>query len=280
MEVKFDGASPGAHEVYEALQDMDLGSIIVQKSGEMGMLIKFRDIDEPTHQEVLRALEALAYQKEPEGVKDLDDDGGSTNRAIMQEERFESIGPVIGEETKRKAIWAIALVLITILVYIAWAFRKISYPLGSWVYGLVALAALFHDVIITAGAFAILGYFFGAEVGVPFVAALLTILGYSVNDTIVVFDRIRENVSKKGGAFDFQDIINTAVSQTYVRSLNTSLTTFFVLASIFFFGGVTIKYFVMALMIGVAVGTYSSIFLASPLLFSIYRLKFKEQHLA
>lgn len=255
MELKFTQSTPDNNAVQSTLAEFDIGSVIVQESGERGILLRFEEIDEPLHQSILSKLGELGE---------------------FEEERFESIGPVIGEETKRKAIWAIILVLIMILVYIAWAFRKISYPLGSWIYGAVALVTLFHDVLITIGVFVLLGYIFNIEAGVPFVAALLTILGYSVNDTIVVFDRIRENVAKRGSGFDFGEIINQAVRQTYVRSGNTSLTTLFVLSAIFFFGGVTIKYFVLTLMIGVVIGTYSSIFLASPLLFSIYLLKFKK----
>lgn len=256
MQLKFVSSSvPSSESIQSALEGLSLGDIVIQSTGKSGVILRFVDIDESLHQSMLVRLEALGQ---------------------FEEERFESIGPVIGEETKQKAIWAIILVLIMILVYVAWAFRKISYPLGSWVYGLVALVTLFHDVLITIGVFVLLGHILKIEVGVPFVAALLTILGYSVNDTIVVFDRIRENILKRGGEFDFGNIIDQAIKQTYVRSINTSLTTFFVLAAIFLFGGVTIKYFVLTLMIGVAVGTYSSIFLASPLLFSIYLLKFRK----
>jgi len=256
MQLKFVSSSvPSSESIQSVLEGLSLGDIVVQSTDKSGVILRFVDIDESLHQSMLVRLEALGQ---------------------FEEERFESIGPVIGEETKQKAIWAIILVLIMILVYVAWAFRKISYPLGSWVYGLVALVTLFHDVLITIGVFVLLGHILKIEVGVPFVAALLTILGYSVNDTIVVFDRIRENILKRGGEFDFGNIIDQAIKQTYVRSTNTSLTTFFVLAAIFLFGGVTIKYFVLTLMIGVAVGTYSSIFLASPLLFSIYLLKFRK----
>lgn len=256
MQLKFVSSSvPSSESIQSVLEGLSLGDIVVATTGKSGVILRFVDIDESLHQSMLVRLEALGQ---------------------FEEQRFESIGPVIGEETKQKAIWAIILVLIMILVYVAWAFRKISYPLGSWVYGLVALVTLFHDVLITIGVFVLLGHILKIEVGVPFVAALLTILGYSVNDTIVVFDRIRENILKRGGEFDFGNIIDQAIKQTYVRSTNTSLTTFFVLAAIFLFGGVTIKYFVLTLMIGVAVGTYSSIFLASPLLFSIYLLKFRK----
>ena len=150
------------------LEGLSLCDSVVQSTGKSVVILRFVDIDESLHQSMLVRLEALGQ---------------------FEEERFESIGPVIGEETKQKASWAIILVLIMILVYVAWAFRKISYPLGSWVYGLVALVTLFHDVLITIGVFVLLGHILKIEVGVQFVAVLLTILGYSVNDTIVVFDR-------------------------------------------------------------------------------------------
>lgn len=255
MEVRFQEERPGHNSVKSALADFELGEIIVQNADENGIILRFREVNPTLHQGILNKIETLG---------------------VLEEQRFESIGPAIGEETKRKALWSIGLVLITILIYVAWAFRKISFPLRSWTYGVVALIALFHDVLIAVGIFAALGYFMNIEVGIPFVAAILTILGYSVNDTIVVFDRIRENILTKASDFNFGELINKSLAQTYVRSLNTSLTTFFVLFAIFMLGGATIKYFVLTLIIGVAVGTYSSIFLASPLLFSWYLVQFKK----
>jgi preprotein translocase subunit SecF len=161
------------------------------------------------------------------------------------------------------------LVLIAIIIYIAFAFRKVYWPVESWKYGIVAVLTLFHDVLIVLGIFIILGKYFNVEINMSFVAALLTILGYSVNDTIVVFDRIRENVAKLRD--NFANIVNISVNETIVRSINTSITTLLVLSSIFFTiyyfgGGINIKYFILTLISGVIVGTYSSIFLASPLL--------------
>ena len=256
MEVNFKSERPNHEQVRVALADVDLGETIIQDIGPSGLILRFKNIDEAVHQEALNKFEGLGE---------------------FEELRFESIGPVIGAETKRKSIWAILLVLVAILVYIAWAFRRISFPLKSWKYGIVALITLFHDVLITVGVFSIISHFLGVEIGVPFVAALLTIFGYSVNDTIVIFDRIRENVLRQGSTFEFAEVINKSVRQTYVRSLNTSLTTLFVLLAIFLFGGITIKYFVLALIIGVSVGTYSSLFLASPLLFSWSVIKLKKK---
>ena len=157
-------------------------------------------------------------------------------------------------------------VLVGIILYIAWAFRKVSEPVSSWKYGVTAIIALAHDVIIPTGIFAVLGYVLNVEMDILFVTALLTILGFSVNDTIVVFDRTRENLARDHHKHEFDWIVNKSVNETIRRSIYTSLTTFVVLFSIFLYGGESIKYFVLALMIGVVVGTYSSIFLASPLL--------------
>jgi len=263
LEIKFNKNVPTTDEVKEKLGELEIaGGIVLQQTGEDGMIIRMKPDDEETHQTVVTKL------------RDSFDSEGVAN---IEEMRFESIGPAIGQELKKKAIISIVLVLIAIVLYIAWAFRKVSWPIASWKYGLIAIIALFHDIIITLGVFAILGQFMHLEVGLPFVAALLTILGYSVNDSIVVFDRVRENLAKHGKG-DFENLVNSSVNQTIVRSLNTSITTFLVLLMIFIFGGASIKFFVLALMIGVALGTYSSIFIASPLLVVWYKVvkKLKE----
>jgi len=269
LEVEFEGVHPDQNEVKESLTDLELGEIVIQSAGEQGFIMRFKSsatstVDEATHQNILSKLREFPSSE-------------TSTTSTINELRFESIGPIIGGETKRKSIWAIFLVVIMILIYVAWAFRRVSFPLKSWQYGVAALIALFHDVIIAVGVFSLLGYFLNIEVGVPFVAALLTILGYSVNDTIVVFDRVRENVLRQGSMFNFASVIDRSVEQTYVRSLNTSLTTLFVLVAVFLFGGATIQYFVLALIIGVVAGTYSSLFLATPLLFSWSVLKLKKR---
>ena len=247
LEVKFNAERPANTDVAAALSDLDLGGeIVVQSTGAQNMLIRFQVIEEDTHQQIVSKLEELY----PENI---------------QEERFEAIGPAIGEELKTKAFEAIALVIIAIVLYVAWAFRKVSWPVKSWKYGVIAIIALVHDIVIVLGVFAILGKYFGVEVGLPFVAALLTILGYSVNDSIIVFDRIRENLGRLVKT-NFESIVNRSVNETLSRSINTSVTTLIVLLMVFFFGGASIKFFVLALVIGILVGTYSSIFLASPLL--------------
>ncbi|HLD27489.1 MAG TPA: protein translocase subunit SecF, partial [Patescibacteria group bacterium] len=186
--------------------------------------------------------------------------------------RFDSIGPTIGNELKRKSFYAIIVVLLAIILYIAYAFRKVSKPVESYKYGAAAIIALIHDLLIIIGVFAVLGHFLNVQIDSYFVTALLTILGFSVHDTIVTFDRTRENL-KRHQDKTFEEVVNLSVNETIIRSLNTSLTTVFVLLAIFLFGGETIRYFVLALALGLIVGTYSSIFLASPLLMIWYRLK-------
>ncbi len=183
--------------------------------------------------------------------------------------RVSTIGPSLGEELFSKALIAIALVSLGIMLFIAFAFWKVSKPVSSWVYGLVTLGTLVHDVIIPAGVFALLGAFLNVEVDALFVVALLTVLGYSVNDTIVVFDRVRENLrlnQEQGKHEDYERTVGRSLTQTYARSINTSLTTILVLLALFFFGGTQTEDFALALLIGVGAGVYSSIFFAAPLL--------------
>jgi len=188
------------------------------------------------------------------------------------EERFETIGPAISAHLRERSMYAAIAVVLAIILYIGYAFKRVSKPVQSWKYGLTAIIALVHDVTITMAVFALLGKFAGVEVGIPFVVALLTIMGYSVNDTIVVFDRVRENLIKRGSD-KFDETVNLGVTQSITRSINTSVTTLLVLLSLFFFGGDSIHYFSLTLIIGVLIGTYSSIFLASPLLVVWARLK-------
>ena len=183
----------------------------------------------------------------------------------MDERRVENVGPVIGVELERKALYALILASIAIVFYIAYSFRKMPKPQSSFRFGIAAVVALIHDVLVVVGVFAILGKFSGVEVDTLFVTALLTVIGFSVHDTIVVFDRIRENLIKHMGK-KFIDIANLSVVQTLGRSLNTSLTVVFVLTALLLFGGETIKWFIVALLVGIISGTYSSIFNATALL--------------
>lgn len=256
IEVEFLEERPSNQEIQEKLtalseeRTLDLGQINLQPTGQKGLIMKLKDIDENTHQEILSRL-------------------GQPN-----EKRFESIGPLIGQELKKKALWAIGLALLFIVFYIAWTFRKVSRPVASWQYGLVAIIALFHDIFITLGLFACLGHFKEVEIGLPLLAAFLTILGYSVNNSIVIFDRARENLLRTNWT-DFGQVINQSINQSLTRCLNTALTTLFVLLAIFFLGGQTIKYFSLALIAGIVIGTYSSIFITSPLVVVWQRRKYE-----
>ncbi|MGC8775854.1 MAG: protein translocase subunit SecF [Minisyncoccia bacterium] len=184
----------------------------------------------------------------------------------FEELSFQSIGPSVGESLRNKALLAIGLVLLGISLYIAFAFRKVYLPISSWKYGFVTLITLFHDVIIPTGMLAWLGKTAGVEIDGNFIVALLVVMGFSVHDTIVVFDRIRENLLNLRNKLDFEQIVNQSVNQTLARSINTSLTLFLVLIALYFLGPITLKYFILTLLVGVTVGTYSSIFVASPLL--------------
>ncbi len=193
---------------------------------------------------------------------------------IHSVQRFESIGPTIGAELKQKAFYQLLLVSLGILLYIGYAFRKVAKPITSWKFSIAAIVALFHDLLLVLGIFAILGKFKGIEIDSMFVTAVLTVMGFSVHDTIVVFDRIRENLKTYAGQ-SMEYITNKSIGQTIVRSLNTSITVLFVLLALILFGGESIKYFVITLFIGVIIGTYSSIFIASPILILLQKKRKK-----
>jgi len=247
MELEFKQSRPSNQEIKDTVSVLELGEINVQPTKEKNIILRMRDIDEETHQKVLLTIQRLGE------VKEL---------------RFESVGPVIGQELKKKSFYSIIIALIAILLFIASAFRKVSFIVKSYKYGLLAIVALFHDILIVLGVFVVLGHFLSVEIGIAFVAALLATLGYSVNDTIVVFDRVRENLLVTEHREDFGKLVGRSLKQTIVRSVNTSLTTILVLLAVLIFGGATIQYFVLALIIGIAAGTYSSLFIASPLLVS------------
>jgi len=269
LEMQFNQTKrPSVEESQNILADLALDSLVIQPVGDDGLILKFQEVNEDKHQEILSKFKQFASENAEENIDNTSTTtSATTSQAVvvnLEELRFDSIGPSIGQELKRKSFSAMIMVLIAIVIYVAWAFRKVSKPVQSWKYGITAIIALFHDCLIVLGVFAFLGKFYGIEINTPFIAAILTVLGYSVNDTIVVFDRIRENLLQSNE--DFSDVVNTSVNQTFTRSINTSLTTLFVLLSILFFGGESIRDFVLALSIGVFIGTYSSIFLASPIL--------------
>lgn len=245
MELEFKQNRPSNQEIKDTVSVLELGEINVRPTKEKNIILRMRDIDEETHQKVLLTVQQLGE---------------------VEELRFESVGPVIGQELKKKSLYSIIIALIAILLFIASAFRKVSFIVKSYKYGLLAIVALFHDILIVLGVFVVLGHFLNVEIGIAFVAALLATLGYSVNDTIVVFDRVRENLLVTEHREDFGKLVGKSLKQTIVRSVNTSLTTILVLLAVLIFGGASIQYFVLALIIGIAAGTYSSLFIASPLL--------------
>lgn len=184
----------------------------------------------------------------------------------LEELSFETIGPLIGQELKNKSVWAFILVLLTISLYVALVFRKVSQPVSSWKYGIITLVTLFHDAIIPIGLTALLGYLYGIEVGINLVVATLVIIGFSVHDTIVVLDRTRENLKKQKGDQSFTELVNNSVNQTLARSINTSLTLVLVLIALYLLGPASLSYFILIILIGTVIGTYSSICVASSLL--------------
>lgn len=262
LEIEYLNNRPENSIIQEKISRLNFGNVSIQPIGDRALLIRLKDLSEEEHQASLNSLSELGEFKEA---------------------RFDSIGPIIGKELQKKSWIAISLVLVMIILYIAFAFRKVSGGLSgigkgvsSFKYGLVAVIALVHDVVISTGVFTVLGKYFGVEIDILFVTALLTILGFSVHDTIVVFDRVRENL-RKGIGNDFENTVSASVNQTIIRSINTSLTVLLVLLALFFFGGETTKYFSLILIVGIIVGTYSSIFLASPLLVTIYKLQNRKK---
>lgn len=265
MELEYKDERPSNQEILETLSDFDLGTIYVQPTGEKGVIIRTKDIPEEIHQEILETLSQEVKVEEGEMIITVRE---------LEEKRFESIGPTIGQELREKTNIVVAAVLLSMIIYIALAFRKVQRPIKSWQYGIISCLALFHDILIPLGVFSLLGKYLGVEITIPVITALLAVLGYSINNTVVVFDRIRENLMRVGE--DFEKTVNISINQTLSRQINTSLTTLFVAGAIYLFGGATLQYFSLALILGIAAGTYSSIFLAGPLLVTWYKLKYRH----
>jgi preprotein translocase subunit SecF len=254
-EIKFTTTPPAVDQLQSTLTEI-VGEARVQPSGETNVILRYGTVTNETRQSLIDTL--------------------TTKYGAVEEVRFDSIGPTIGNELKRNAIWSILLVMGAIIVYLTYAFRKVSEPVRSWKYGVLAIVTLFHDVLMVIGAYAFLGLTRGAEADSLFLIALLTTLGYSVHDTIVVFDRTRTNLIELGSD-QFEKAVELATNQTLVRSLNTSLTTTISLVALLLFGGDTLFNFVLALLVGVVAGTYSSIFISSPLLVTWYRFSEKRR---
>lgn len=280
-EVVYETDTPASEVVTEALNPLGLGAFSVRATADdlnrQGYIIRTIDLTETERKTVQDTLLGLGESSEIT--------------------RYTSIGPVIGEELKEKAVWAIVAISLIIIIYIAFAFSGVSHPVGSWVYGGITILALLHDVLVPAAVMALLGFFMGVEADVLFVMALLAVLGYSVNDTIVVFDRVRENLQKyrqekkvtvkDTAGFEreeivyilqkpFAEIVGKSVDQTLLRSINTSVTTLLALTALLVFGGEVTRTFTIILMAGVVAGTYSSICFANPLLVYIAERKVRK----
>ena len=250
-----EGTRPLPSVIRAAVEPLALGELVVQPTGETGYLLKTRNLAE---EERIALFEALSVGTGAE------------------EKSFTSIGPSVGRELAKKSIISIILVALGIVFFLAYAFRHVSKPVSSWKYGFIAVATLLHDILIPAGIFALIAHFTGYQADTLFVVALLTILGLSVSDTIVIFDRVRENL-KAGGGSSFEETVGKSLSQSFARSINTSLTTILMLASLYVFGPASTKNFALVLGMGLIVGTYSSLFLASPLLVLTEKLQKKPE---
>lgn len=236
---------------------LSLKDVTVTSVGENGTLIRYRDDAEPAKKEANHL--SLKSRLEEHGAKQV---------------RFDNVGPSVSRDITRNALLSLVVVSLAIVAYIAYAFRNMPPPLKGWEFGVIAIVTLLHDALLLIGIFSLLGRFAHVEVDALFVTAVLTVIGFSVHDTIVVFDRVRENLRRENKPFD--QIVNDSILETFARSINTSLTVLLTLLALLLFGGASIKYFVLALLIGIASGTYSSIFNASPLLVTWYLHKTKS----
>jgi len=248
LQVSYVNARPPVEQVRALVSELQFGEVRIQPTGTNGYILRQRDLS--TQEKNI--LEAVL--------------GGLGE---IHEDQFSSVGPTLGAELMHKAWIAISLIVLCIIIFIAFAFRHVSKPIASWKYGVVTIVTLLHDILIPIGLFAVLGFYHGAEVDSLFIVALLTILGISINDTIVVFDRIRENLRlneehRKHEAFDA--VVGRSITQTIARSLNTSLTVVIMLVALYVLGPIATQNFALTLIVGMIAGTYSSIFLAAPLL--------------
>lgn len=232
-------------KVQSVISKQDIGSFQTQTASNNSLIIKTQSLSKEQHDKILVDIKAEVGE--------------------FTETHYDNVGPIIGEELAKNAFLQLLFVSLGIIIYIAYAFRKVSKPVTPWRFGGAAIIALFHDLLFVLGLFSILGHYRGVEIDSLFVTGILTVLGFSVHDTIVVFDRVRENLKTHAGQ-SIEYVVNHSISQTIVRSLNTSLTVLFVLLSLLLFGGESIKYFVLCLFVGIIVGTYSSIFIAAPVL--------------
>ncbi|MBI3572100.1 protein translocase subunit SecF [Candidatus Kaiserbacteria bacterium] len=253
MQISYPAGRPALATIQEQVASIPLGAVSVIPSGANNVSIRTRTMTPAEHSAVLSAI---------------------SGNALISELAYTSVGPALGSQFAAKALWALIAVILVIVLYITFAFRKVSRPVPSWCYGLTVVAILAHDLIIPAGFYAILCYFTGAQVDSLFVVALLALLGYSVNDTIVIFDRVREHLArneKTGLREEFVDTVGKSISETMTRSINTSFTVILALSALIFLGAAVTRNFALVMLVGVIAGTYSSILLAAPLLVPLAR---------
>ncbi len=263
LEISFPDGRPSQIEVENTVSQFNLGSVSVRASGDNSYLIKTSTIDDATKKNIENAI--------------------SKNGEIKTvEEKFITVGPTLGKELTSKAIIAVILVLLAITLYVAYVFRSVSTPVSSWKYGFSTIVALAHDIILTVGFFALAGKFAGIEVDTLFVTAILVVLGYSVNDSIVVLDRVRERLQEtkeEQRAAQFKELVGKSLRETVARSLNTTITTLLSLVALCIWGGEATKTFALALIVGITAGAYSSIFISAQLLVTFFergKLKLKK----
>jgi len=262
LEFKTDGIRIEKSIVNEALQNsgVDLGDFSLREAGDTGYILRSKNINLEQKAIVLTKLDEI-------------------DEKTVTETKFSDVGPTLGKELRSQALLAIILVSLLIALYVAFVFRKVSTPVSSWNYGFITIVTFVHDVLVPVGLFSIMGHFAGVEVDTLFVVAILVVLGYSINDTIVVFDRVRENLmntDENQRKSKFEDIVEKSLKDTWGRSINTSLTVFLSLLAIYFVGGEVTKAFSLAMIVGVICGAYSSIFISSPLLVTIKKWNDKK----
>ena len=254
LEVSFE-KRPESQIIEAKLKDLNLGEVVVQPIGEKGIILRSKVVNDETRHQIISLLNEIS---------------------IVKDSSSDIANPSITKEIRQKTITLIVASLVALLVYIAIAFRKVSFPVSSWQYGVISILTLSFDVLITIGSLSLLGKFYNVQFSIPIITALLTILGYTINDKVIVFDRVRENLLRDRGD-NFEDLVNHSLNETLGRSLSTGTCALLVLFFIFLFGGETLKYFSLTLIIGILAGTYSSLLLAAPILVDWLKLRERKR---
>jgi preprotein translocase subunit SecF len=244
LEIEYQGTRPDNKTIQDDIASLNLKDVSMYSQGDRGLIIRSETIDAATHVKLIGLLDKTGK---------------------FDEKSFETIGPVVGKELTSKTVMLVLISLLAMLIYIAVAFRNVPGPVSSWQYGVASFLILTHDVLVPLGVFAVLGAYSGIQITIPIITALLTVVGYAINNVIVVYDRIRENLLRDHKA-DFAEISNRAINQTLSRQINTSVATLLPVFAIYMLAGASLKYFALALILGIVTGTYSSVFLASQIL--------------